>query len=73
MGKKKGVHTGVGKFEGKRPLEDLVLDGTIIFKCIFTISAWNVDWIDLAQGSEMRWVVVEAAVSLGFNKTREIS
>jgi len=53
--------------------EDLVLNGRIILKCIFKESAAGVDWIALAQGMERWWVVVEAATSLGFSKTRGIS
>jgi hypothetical protein len=74
VGKRKGVHTGVW-WENMRVrdhFEDLVLNGRIILKCIFKKS--GVDWISLVQGREEKWwVVVEAAISLGFSKTRGIS
>jgi hypothetical protein len=75
MGNGKGVHTEVwwGSMRERDHFEDLVLNWRIILKCLFKKSARGVDWVDLAQGRKRWRVVVEAAISLGFSKTRGVS
>jgi hypothetical protein len=52
----------VGRPDGKRPLEDLGVDGRIILKWILKEVGWEgVDWIDMAQDRD-RWRAVVSAV-----------
>jgi hypothetical protein len=54
-------------------LEDLGVDGSIIFKWIFKKGDGSMDWIDLAQNWDRWQTFVNAVVNLGFNKMQEIS
>jgi len=45
-------------------LEDLVVDGRIILKCIFKKWGGCMDWIDLAQDRDRWQALVNAAVNL---------
>jgi hypothetical protein len=50
MGERRGAsRVLVGKPEGKRPLEDLGIDGRVILKWIFKKWDGGMYWIDLAQ------------------------
>ena len=49
MGRIGAYSVFVGKPEGKRPLGDPGLDGTIILKRIFELGCGGVDWMQLAQ------------------------
>jgi hypothetical protein len=54
----------VGKPEGKRPLEDLGIDGNIL-ECILTEIGWEVvDWTCMAQDRVQWWAVVNTVMNL---------
>ena len=55
------MHTGFwwGKLRERDHLEDLVVDGRIIFQWIFKEQDWEgVDWIDVAQDKDSWWAVL---------------
>jgi hypothetical protein len=55
MGGRKGAYRVlVGHFRARDNLEDLSVDGNIIFKSIFKKWDWGMDWVDLAQDRD-RW------------------
>jgi len=54
----------VGKPEGKRPLEDLGLDGRIILKCIFNTLGGGRNCFDLAQDMDRWRALVNAVMNL---------
>jgi len=45
-------------------LENLGVDGRIIFKWIFNNLDWGLDWVDLAQHMDKRWAFVNAVLKL---------
>jgi len=59
------MHTGSwwGNLRGREHLEDAGVDGRIILKCIFRKSDGGMDWIDLAEDSDM-WRVVAKAMEM---------
>jgi hypothetical protein len=63
----------VGKPEGRRPFEDLGVDGRIILKCILKKIRWerSVDWIDLAKDTKKLQVVVNAAINSRVPQNRD--
>jgi hypothetical protein len=56
----------VEKTEGKRQLEDLVIDGRIILKRNFKKYDGGVDFTDPAQDRNKWWAVVSAVMNLRF-------
>jgi hypothetical protein len=54
----------MGKPEGRRHLEDPVVDGRMILKWIFENWDGGMDWIDLAQDRNRWRAVVNAVMNL---------
>jgi hypothetical protein len=49
LGEERCIDVWVGRLEGKKHLEYLVVDGRMISKCIFRKWDGGSDWIDLVQ------------------------
>jgi len=62
------AHSGfwVGKPEGKNYLENLGVEGRIIFKWIFKNLDQGMDWIQLALVRDRRWVLVNEVMNFRF-------
>jgi hypothetical protein len=57
-------HIPITQEKGDNHLEDLVVVGRIILKCIFKKWDGCMDWIDLVQDRDRWWAVVNATVNL---------
>jgi hypothetical protein len=53
-----------GKLRERNFLEDVDLDGRIIFKCIFKSLAGLMDWVDMAQDGDRLWDLVNATLNI---------
>jgi hypothetical protein len=62
------VHTGFwwGNLREGDHLEDSGLDGKIILRCIFRKWDRGSEWIDLAQGRDRWWALVNVLMNLRF-------
>jgi hypothetical protein len=65
MGDRRGAcRVLVGKPGETAQLEDLAVDGRIIFKWIFEKWGGDIDWIDLDQNTDRWWALVNAVMNL---------